>query len=607
MLKQQRSFAQRRTQMRILLLGETGREPGYEAWKVSLARAGTPFHAIALAHGDSPLRIISPSGTVCYQALILAKDGLIDLAFDDDERATLDRVQRELGVRELTAYAYPGPRCGLGSPTRAGKLDGLTGSLTERGHEVFPYLVGSVPIDVGTWGYLARPDPSQCFETLLVAPDGSSMLGVHRDEGRERMVQTFDSNRGQLHGQLLRPGLLSWLTRGTFLGYERNYLTLQVDDVLLPNHSWDPERHMTATGSDQLLRMGTEDAARTARWSRSRGIRLDLACNGAGSGRYVEEHSADEDPLLTALLADQDAFGWINHTFEHQNLDQATQAAIEQEIEQNLTWASRYGIEFEPHVLITGEHTGLANLAAAPPRSENPNLAPALGARKIHFLACDASRPYPASSSAEAPQVAAGEPFLTGGAFAIPRYPTALAHDVATPEQLLDRLLSTGHSAAQSWPEVVASEARRMLTKVLGNDPRPHFFHQSNLIENRADDEPSCSSLLCELIDAVLDLYHSLIRPSTAIVQPTLAEIGRCLLGLEAWRQASARGRVMAYLEGDGITISNRGDATLELPLTGTLFGEDYGGWGRSGWLLVPPGTSVLERAHCRIAPVSAR
>ena len=63
----------------------------------------------------------------------------------------------------------------------------------------------------------------------------------------------------------------------------------------------------------------------------------------------------------------------------------------------------------------------------------------------------------------------------------------------------------------------------------------------------------------------------------------------------------------MAYLEGDGITISNRGDATLELPLTGTLFGEDYGGRGRSGWLLVPPGTSVLERAHCRIAPVSAR
>ena len=596
MVEQRWSLAKGRVQMRILLLGETGREPGYEAWKVSLARAGIPFHAIALAQRDSPLRIISPSGTVCYQALILAKDGLIDLALDDDERVSLDRVQRELGVRELTAYAYPGPRCGLGSPTWAGRLDGLTGSLTARGHDVFPYLVGSVPIDVGTWGYLATPDPSQRFETLLVGPDGSSLLGVHHDDGRERMVQTFDSNSGQLHGQLLRQGMLSWLTGGTFLGYERNYLALQVDDVLLPNHSWDLDRHMTATESDRVLRMSAEDATRTARWSRSRGVRLDLACNGAGSRRYIEERGADEDPLLTALLADRDAFGWINHTYEHQNLDKATRAAIEQEIEQNLAWALRHGIEFEPHVLITGEHTGLANLAAAPPRSENPNLAPALAARKIHFLACDASRPYPGRSAADAVPVPAGEPFFTGSALAIPRYPTALAHDVATPEQLLDRLRWAGQSAAQSWPEVVSVEARRMLTKVVGNDPRPHFFHQSNLIEHRAASEAPRSSLLCELVDALLDLYHSLIRPSTPIVQPTLAEIGRRLLRLEAWRHASTGGRVLAYLEGDAITISNRAETTLELPLTGALFGDNYGA-SRSGWASVPPGTSVFERA----------
>jgi hypothetical protein len=595
-VEQRWSRAEGRVQMRILLLGETGHEPGYEAWRLSLARAGVPFDAIALAQRDSPLRIISPTGTVCYQALILAKDGLIDLALDEEELGTLDRVQRELGVRELTAYAYPGPRCGLGSPTWAGRLDGQTGSLTARGHEVFPYLMGSVPIDVGTWGYLATPDPSQRFETLLVGPDGSSLLGVHHDEGRERMVQTFDSNSGQLHTQLLRHGLLSWLTRGTFLGYERNYLTLQVDDVLLPNHSWDPERHMTATDDDRVLRMSTADATRTARWSRSRGIRLDLACNGAGSRRYVQEHGTDEDPLLAALLADQDAFGWINHTFEHQNLDQATRAAIEQEIEQNLAWALQHGIEFEPHVLITGEHTGLANLAATPPRGENPNLAPALAAAKINFLACDASRPYPAGPAADAVSVPAGEPFFTGSALAIPRYPTALAHDVATPEQLLDRLRWAGQSAAQSWPEVVSVEARRMLTKLLGNDPRPHFFHQSNLIEHRADHPASRSSLLCELVDALLDLYHSLIRPSTPIVQPTLAEIGRRLLRLEAWRHAATSGRVRAYLEGDGITISNRAGTALEFPLTGTLAGEDYG-VSRSGWVSVPPGTSVFERA----------
>ena len=61
------------------------------------------------------------------------------------------------------------------------------------------------------------------------------------------MVQTFDANSGQVHGHLLRQGILAWLTRGTHLGYQRNYLSVQVDDVLLPNHSWDLERHATAT------------------------------------------------------------------------------------------------------------------------------------------------------------------------------------------------------------------------------------------------------------------------------------------------------------------------------------------------------------------------
>ena len=253
---------------------------------------------------------------------------------------------------------------------------------------------------------------------MLVAPDGSSLLGIHRDgDGRERMVQTFDANSGQVQGQLLRQGILAWLTRGTHLGYQRNYLSVQVDDVLLPNQSWDPERHATATDSGGILRMTADDAARTARWSRTRGIRLDLACNGGGSRRYMCERGIDRDPLLDALLAERDAFGWINHTFEHRNLDEASSEAIEREIEQNLEWAAEHGIEFEPQVLITGEHTGLANLAATPPRGENQNLAPALSARKIRFLACDASRPYACwRLGPDSRLVPAGAPFVTGGA-----------------------------------------------------------------------------------------------------------------------------------------------------------------------------------------------
>jgi len=591
-------LAAMRVEMRILLLGESGTEPGYETWRTSLAQAGVPFDAIALAEEPGILRIVRPDGAARCQALILAKDGLLESALDPEQRAAVDQLERDAGLRRLTAYAYPGPAHGLTHPKWAGRLDGITACLTERGHEVFPYLRGSLPIDPGTWGYLATPDQDECFESLLVAPDGSSLLGIHRDaEGRERMVQTFDANGGQVQGQLLRQGILAWLTRGIHLGYQRNYLSVQVDDVLLPNSSWDPEQHATVTDSAGTLRMTADDAARTARWSRTRGIRLDLACNGGGSRRYVFERGIDRDPLLDALLAERDAFGWINHTFEHRNLDEASTEAIEREIEENLEWAAEHGIEFEPEVLITGAHTGLADLAATPPRGENRNLAPALSARKIRFLGCDASRPYASAGlEPDSRPVPAGAPFVTGTALAIPRYPTALAHDVATAEQLLDRLRSTGHAPDESWPQVVSREATRMLVRLLGNDPRPHFFHQSNLLPSGTDDIGSRSSLVCELLDRVLSLYQALILPSMPIVQPTLAEIGVGLLRLEAWREAVARGEVVAYVEGGGVRIVNRTTAALELPLTGTPLGEPYGG-SRSAWISVAPGVTFVECA----------
>ena len=52
-----------------------------------------------------------------------------------------------------------------------------------------------------------------------------------------------------------------------------------------------------------------------------------------------------------------------------------------------------------------------------------------------------------------------------------------------------------------------------------------------------------------------------------------MTEIGRSLLRLQAWREATADGRIHAYLEGSTFTIVNRARTTLELPLTGTLPG----------------------------------
>ena len=34
--------------------------------------------------------------------------------------------------------------------------------------------------------------------------------------------------------------MLNWVTRGVFLGYQRSYLELDVDDVFLGDDKWDP-------------------------------------------------------------------------------------------------------------------------------------------------------------------------------------------------------------------------------------------------------------------------------------------------------------------------------------------------------------------------------
>jgi hypothetical protein len=58
---------------------------------------------------------------------------------------------------------------------------------------------------------------------------------IHRRrDGREEDGQTFDANADQAQAHLLRRGQLEWVTRGTYLGHQRSYLLLQIDDVLLP-------------------------------------------------------------------------------------------------------------------------------------------------------------------------------------------------------------------------------------------------------------------------------------------------------------------------------------------------------------------------------------
>jgi hypothetical protein len=595
-----------RIDMRVLLLSATGTEPTFGAWKAELTREGVPFDA-EVADALPPLTDSSfadyAGNHARYQAVILAtgdlvhqvsnSDGTVSFpsALSDSEWAALAKFEGTFGIRQFSDSTLPSPLHGLNAPTNTGEQGGNTGQLTAAGLTAFPYLKGTVPIDnpttnTDTFGYQATPAPQTApaaFQTLLSGPNGSSYLGVYTHaDGREEMVSTVDGNENQLHEQLLRHGILNWVTRGVHLGYQRNYFALEVDDVFLGDDRWDTQLKRTlvdaptaapdevscaappapaGTPACRPIRMIPSDVTRLLDWQKSSGVKLDMVFNGGGSDEFRDDN-AGADPLADALLPNVSAFHWINHTFTHLKLDGLPQSTIISQIHDNVAWAAAHGIPVDPAELVTGEHSGL----------HDPGMPGALGATGVQWTAADNSREP--------------TPYAIGGATTVPRYPTNVYYNVGTQAEQLDEYnyvylppsaggrcvasaTNTCRTTAAAWPDFVNSEAR------------PSYAHQSNLAED---------GVLYPVLDEVLRRYRLYFKPDA--VQLPLAQIGRTLQRQSAWSSALAAGQVGGYLQGGAVHVST--PTTMQVPITGAPDGELYGG-DRSSWYTVTPQTPLTQ------------
>jgi len=746
--------AAQRIDMKVLLLGASGSEPSFQAWQAQLRREGVPFDQLVAAPGHAPITAATLSQTLAggidearYQAVIVATGGLprcdengCASALAPEEWTALATFEQTFHVRQLTAYAFPSPDFGLNWPTFSGVLDGDEATLTAAGQAAFPYLNGTVKIGAGTWGYGATPLEGATFSTLLTDTSGAALVGVYtHPDGREEMVQTFDSNQFQLHSQLLRHGQLAWVTRGTFFGDQRNYLELHIDDVFLPDDIWNPTTHTTDFNAEDAVRMTPGDVATAVAWSRATGLRLDALYNGGGSVAYAAEH-AGSDPLLTTFQANRATFGWVNHTYDHPNVDCSARGFIVDQILDNTSWARTNGFTVNPAELVTGEHSGLANLipgspgyidppsiedawdtslggtlrggtydyaitattprgetlgaattvvvpvrrlatasvridfltvchattyrvyrrlspaggwaligtiaqpspafnsggavtirfrdigttgtpatppavngAALDPYGQNPSFESALRSAGVRNTGGDASKPYPVTpTSATGPTYPAGTSFVENGFRVIPRYPTNVYYNTATQAQQLDEYnylylppalggacvnssVTTCFSAPASWSDYVRAESDRIFTHTMGNDPRPHYFHQTNLAES---DQPD-GAVFYPVLNAMLADYNRWFNASAPILQLTPTQISDQIGRQDTWGSMRT---VTGYIEGTRVTIVNGGATTATIPLSGTEIGTLYGGT-RSGWASAIRGNSTHTAAAAWPAP----
>jgi len=575
-----------------------------------LIREGVPYQVVdTRTPGRQVINADFLSGNVGrpqakFQAVILPDTTTLPAA----ERTALTTFEKQFKIRELIAYTWARPEVGLQSGGWAGTIDGMIATVTnEAKKDGFVYLTGQVPIDdnspvVGeAYADIAAPvSPLPAgssftpYVTMAVpgAPSGTPagvVGGVYSHDGLESMVLTLSLETNQNQSRVLAHGILEWLTRGIYVGYWRNYLSVHVDDIFLSNDRWQrpavagailPEAMPQLTDAP-TVRMTATDLDYLLAWQQKTGINLDLAFNAMGS---VE--AGTNDPLTKAMLAHKAELRWLSHTYSHkylgcvrdasrhcavdpdtEEITWTNQSVIDSEIAQNLAWAKKNNLPINPTELVTGEHSGLRRLPEE--TVDNPNLAPSLKANGVLALAADnsidpASRPV-------------------GAAVTVPRYPMNIYFNAASKAEEVDEFnwLFTSRQSGGSGncergtdtsacitplagPQafdstIVPSEARVMLRHMISNDPRPHYVHQSNLAEDR---------LVYPVIDAAMAQYRTIYARNATLLNPTMTEAAELLQTATAWNNLAASGAVEAYRIGDRVTVLNHSAARIDVPLT---------------------------------------
>lgn len=624
-----------RIDLRVLVVSDGG--PSTDAIAAELDASGTPYTKVDLQQSGRPVidaaflaDTVDGRPRAKFQAVVLPNDNPFPAG--SAEMAALSAYEQSYAIPQVDAYTYARPEAGLQYPVYggySGSVDGVRAQVTTAGKAgPFGYLDGTVPFEdnspsVGeSYAYLSTPAAGADFTPYVDAPipgqsTRGSLVGEYRHDGRRELVVTFVYNQYQQQFRLLARGIVEWMTGGVHLGASRNYFAVHVDDVFAADDRWDTRLNCTpgdvdcpiGQGVPNPIRMTPADVDHATAWENSRDFTLDLAFNGAGSVDQREDNNG-VDLLADKLIADRDRFRWINHTYTHAflgceqdttvvpwkcstNADGSTKwvsrNTISDEIANNRVWGQTAGLPLDSGELVTGEHSGLRIEPQQP--QDNPNLAPALADNGVGWLASDNSR------DPQQRQV--------GPATTVSRYPMNVFYNAGRAAEQVDEYnwiytsrAQGGSGICEDHPDtstclpapldtstgytgyIVPLETRIDLGHVLGNDPKPHFIHQSNLAEDR---------IAYPVLDGVLDAYGDLFAANTPVVNLRMKDIGTELKRRAAWKTALAAGQVNAYRIGGAVTVQAPAGVavTATLPAGSTIgggaFGSAYAGE-VSGW-----------------------
>jgi hypothetical protein len=519
----------RRVALRQLVVATDSNDFGLAAWRSVLDSIGTPYDVLMATTERMPAdRLVRPDGVGRYNAILLTNNALLYAnaggsyvsAFDATQWNRLWEYERTYQVRQVALNTFPGntPEDYCLRPTREGSVGTKPelASLAGAGPDVFDYLATSarVPI-VQSYLYRTRLAPGCAAEPLLKV--GDDVVGVvsPTPDGRQRAALTFSLGPDAVSTKLLGHGLLRWATRGVFLGEQRHWFGVDVDDWFsstLRQHTDGTKDVYRLTGPEAAAVAGKQRALRE-KHPLAKDFTLNLPYNASKLDPVAPAKCADDtnEPLSSYSKCLAGEFRWINHTSTHPQMNDTPYDRNITEIRRNLHDAAAAGLQVPHTVLKTPEYSGLGvynpdPVSPDPPTDHglagsNKELLRAVSDLGVKYVQGNMSfaghRPSCFNCGIHHP--------LQPDVFVVPDWPTNIAFEATTPDE--QTALYNAEYGVHSYPDIVRSEAEVALQHVMSGSAYVHTLHQGNL-RQYADGK----SLAFDWIEAVLAGYTTYYR-----------------------------------------------------------------------------------------------
>jgi hypothetical protein len=547
--------------MQVLVVTNAKSEADFPAITQALDYLGTPYTVLDISTTQHTI----PSGTLSngchgyFQGVIFTFGSN---RYSISNISDLDTYENQFNVRQLNWYVYPDPNFGLSSPVGSVNASSTPYNFhyEAAAGSIFPYTNVANPVGiVNAFIYLSTA--ANGSTPLLTDDFGNVLAAVYNTPfAGQYLSLTFDSNQYLTHDLVLSYGLINWVTQGMFLGEHHTYFTPQVDDYFIDDSEWTSGLACSTNpdGTGNHIRINAADLGAFLTWqsaTQSHPVSSDFIVSMAFNGFGAQPGSYPNDDLTPATQTNQASFNWINHTFDHTNLDNVDYTTAVREITQNNSAAAALGFtNYNPANMVTPDISGLSSTAFLQAAVDNG----------VQYLVSDTSRAGQSNPTPNTGIINQLQPSL----LEIPRHPNNLFFNVASPDDWSAEYTCIYPQLGYNYTQILDNISDSFVANMLKGDLDPEMFHQPNL---HAYD--GTHSLLGDLIDLTFTKYTNLVN--FPILSPTEDVIGTKMANRAQYNLA---GVTASFIPHQRIMVTAQQSATVPVTGLSTTGAETYDG-----------------------------